>query len=623
MESFDSTKRSLYEILKDINSGKIQLPDFQRGWVWDDNRIKGILASVAKSFPIGAVMLLETGNESIRFKTKEVEGAPKANGKKPDLLILDGQQRLTSLYQAIISNKVVKTRNAKGYEIKRWYYIDMQKALDPNTDLEEAIFSINENKIITENIGRDVVLDLTTREKEYENLMYPVSLVDEYDTWFPAFFEYWEYDKDKIRFWNEFHKRIILGFNNYSLPVIELKKNNPKEAVCQVFEKVNTGGVSLSVFELLTASFASEEFDLKADWVDIKSKFNPYRVLDKTSEIDFIQAITLFSSYRRKIELEAAGQKDNLPAVSAKRKDMLNLELADYVKYKNQVLEGFIKASKILFENHVFHSRDVPYTTQLVPMAAILSQLGKEIDNIGNKSKLMRWFWCGVFGELYGSANETRYALDIVQVVDWIVKDAQEPKTIYDANFVPSRLNTLRTRNSAAYKGIYAIMMDENTRDWLSGTKIDFSTYFSESIDIHHIFPVAWCEKKENAIPREDFDSIINKTPLSGRTNRIVSGDAPSKYLERLKKHVGVSDEEFIDILKSHVVSPEYMSKDDFYGFFNDRKERILQKIEKAMGKTIIRKQAIVEEGVYIVDEDDSSENYDNYPQLTIFDGIE
>ena len=623
MESFDSTKRSLYEILKDINSGKIQLPDFQRGWVWDDNRIKGILASVAKSFPIGAVMLLETGNESIRFKTKEVEGAPKANGKKPDLLILDGQQRLTSLYQAIISNKVVKTRNAKGYEIKRWYYIDMQKALDPNTDLEEAIFSINENKIITENIGRDVVLDLTTREKEYENLMYPVSLVDEYDTWFPAFFEYWEYDKDKIRFWNEFHKRIILGFNNYSLPVIELKKNNPKEAVCQVFEKVNTGGVSLTVFELLTASFASEEFDLKADWADIKSKFNPYRVLDKTSEIDFIQAITLFSSYRRKIELEAAGQKDNLPAVSAKRKDMLNLELADYVKYKNQVLEGFIKASKILFENHVFHSRDVPYTTQLVPMAAILSQLGKEIDNIGNKSKLMRWFWCGVFGELYGSANETRYALDIVQVVDWIVKDAQEPKTIYDANFVPSRLNTLRTRNSAAYKGIYAIMMDENTRDWLSGTKIDFSTYFSESIDIHHIFPVAWCEKKENAIPREDFDSIINKTPLSGRTNRIVSGDAPSKYLERLKKHVGVSDEEFIDILKSHVVSPEYMSKDDFYGFFNDRKERILQKIEKAMGKTIIRKQAIVEEGVYIVDEDDSSENYDNYPQLTIFDGIE
>jgi len=71
--------------------------------------------------------------------------------------------------------------------------------------------------------------------------------------------------------------------------VIEMTKDNPKEAVCQVFEKVNTGGVSLSVFELLTASFASEEFDLKEDWNHIKLKFKTYKVLDKTSEIDFIQ----------------------------------------------------------------------------------------------------------------------------------------------------------------------------------------------------------------------------------------------------------------------------------------------------------------------------------------------
>ncbi|MDK2842206.1 MAG: hypothetical protein PWQ17_1711 [Anaerophaga sp.] len=619
METFDSKKTSLYEILRSIHEGKIQLPDFQRGWVWDDNRIKGILASVAKSFPIGAVMLLENGNESIRFKTKAIEGAPEVNGKKPELLILDGQQRLTSLYQAIISNKIVKTRNAKGYEIKRWYYIDMQKALDPGTDLEEAIFSINENKIVTENIGRDIVLDLTSREKEFENLMYPVSLVDEYDTWFPAFFEFWEYDKEKIKFWNEFHRTIILGFNNYSLPVIQMTKENPKEAVCQVFEKVNTGGVSLSVFELLTASFASEEFDLKEDWKAIKIAFKPYKVLDKTSEIDFIQAVTLFSTYRRKVDLESSGQKDNLPAVSAKRKDMLNLELTDYKKYRNQLLVGFIKASKILVENHIFHSRDVPYTTQLVPMAAILSQLGNEIDNVANKNKLMRWFWCGVFGELYGSANETRYALDIVQVVDWIVNDAAEPKTIYDANFMPSRLHTLRTRNSAAYKGIYAILLDENTRDWITGTKIDVSTYFSESIDIHHIFPVAWCEKKENAVSRDDYDSIINKTPLAGRTNRIVSGDAPSKYLERIKKNVGVTDDEFIEILESHVVNPVFLHQNDFRGFFNDRKERILQRIEKAMGKPIMREQSISEEGEYLNDEEIIDETVD-YSQLKLFD---
>jgi len=598
MESFDSTKRNLYEILKDVNSGKIQLPDFQRGWVWDDDRIKGIIASVAKSFPIGAVMLLETGNENIRFKTKPVEGVVGLNGTKPEMLILDGQQRITSLYQAIITNRVVNTRNSKGYEIKRWYYIDMVKALDTNSDLEEAIFSINENKIITENIGRDIILDLSTEENEFKNLMYPVSMVDNYDEWRTKFIEYWDYDRDKIKFWNEFEKKIIKGFNGYNLPVIVMKKENTKEAVCQVFEKVNTGGVSLTVFELLTASFASDEFDLKADWEDIKNKFKPYKILNNTSNTDIIQAITLYSTFNKRLAAITSGLTENIPSVSAKRKEMLNLTLSEYLKYRDEIVEGFIKSSKILVENHIFNSRDLPYSTQLVPMAAILAKLGDKIDNVGNKNKLMRWFWCGVFGELYGSANETRYALDMIQVTDWIENNAEEPKTIYDANFSPSRLNTLRTRNSAAYKGVYALMMDENTKDWLSATKIDFITYFSESIDIHHIFPVAWCEK--NNIPRNDFDCIINKTPLSGRTNRIVSGDAPSKYLERLKKRAGVSDSEFNDILRSHVVSPDYMYKDDFYGFFNNRKEQILQRIEKAIGKQIPRDQLIEEEGKFV-----------------------
>lgn len=598
MESFDSTKISIDKILDDVHVGKIQLPDFQRGWVWDDDRIKSLIASVVKSFPIGAVMLLETGNENIRFKPKPVEGVIGVNGTKPEMLILDGQQRITSLYQAIKTNRVVSTRNTKGYEIKRWYYIDMEKALTPNSDLEEAIFSINENKIITENIGRNVVLDLSTEEKEFEKLMYPISMIDKYDEWRTRFSEYWDYDKEKIKFWNEFEKKIIKGFHSYSLPVIIMKKENPKEAVCQVFEKVNTGGVSLTVFELLTASFASEEFDLKTDWENIKNEFKSYKILNDTSNTDIIQAITLYSTYKKRSEAISNGMSDNIPAVSAKRKEMLNLTLTEYKKYRDEIVKGFIKASKILIENHIFNARDLPYSTQLVPMAAILAELGNKINNVGNKNKLMRWFWCGVFGELYGSANETRYALDMIQVTDWIENNSEEPKTIYDANFSPSRLNTLRTRNSAAYKGIYALLMDDNTKDWLSATKIDFSTYFSESIDIHHIFPVAWCEK--NNIPRNDFDCIINKTPLSGRTNRIVSGDAPSKYLERLKKHAGVSDEEFNDILLSHVVNPEFMYKDDFYGFFSNRKEQILQRIERAMGKQIPREQMMEEEGRFV-----------------------
>jgi len=599
VETFDSTKRNLFEILKDVHTGKIQLPDFQRGWIWDDNRIKGILASVAKSFPIGAIMLLETGNENVRFKTKPVEGVKLDSEVKPDLLILDGQQRITSLYQTIMTNEIVTTRNEKNYEIKRWYYIDMVKAMDRNYDLEEAIISINEKKQITEDFGRRIVLDLSEKEFEFENLMYPVCMIDDYSVWRREFNEYWQHDRGKSIFWDKFEGSIISNFNKYMLPVIIMNKENPKEAICQVFEKVNTGGVSLTVFELLTATFAADEFDLKQDWQKIKKEFKDYKLLSRVSNTDVIQAITLLATYNNRLNRAKQNiAEEELPAVSCKRKDMLNLSLQDYQKYRDPIVQGFIKASKILFENHIFTARDLPYNTQLIPMSAILAVLGDKIDNIGYKKKLMQWFWCGVFGELYGSANETRFALDLPQVVNWIENNGPKPKTIYDANFSPSRLHTLRTRNSAAYKGIYALIMDDETKDWLSATKIDVSTYFSESIDIHHIFPVAWCVK--NGISKDDYNCIINRTPLSGRTNRIVGGEAPSKYLVRLQKHAGVSDEEFQDILKSHVLSPKFLYADDFVGFFNDRKERILQRIEKAMNKPILREIVQGEEGVYI-----------------------
>ena len=180
METFDSGKSQLVDILKEVTEGKIQLPDFQRGWIWDDYRIKALIASIAKSFPIGAIMLLETGNPDVKFKTRYIEGVTLSSEVKPEKLILDGQQRITSLYQAIISEKVVKTRNEKGFAINRWYYINMQTALDEKCDVEDAILPISENKKVTEDFGRKLVLDLSTSELEYQNLMFPINKINDY-----------------------------------------------------------------------------------------------------------------------------------------------------------------------------------------------------------------------------------------------------------------------------------------------------------------------------------------------------------------------------------------------------------------------------------------------------------
>ncbi len=140
--SFDSTKLPLDEILKKASTGLLQLPDFQRGWVWDDEGLRGLLASVSKSFPVGALMTLQTGGE-VNFKPRLIEGAPaNNNGVTPDALLLDGQQRITSLFQTTMRKEVIETINAKKQRIDRFFYIDMAKALDDGADRMDAIVGI-------------------------------------------------------------------------------------------------------------------------------------------------------------------------------------------------------------------------------------------------------------------------------------------------------------------------------------------------------------------------------------------------------------------------------------------------------------------------------------------------
>ena len=550
---------------------------------------------MAKSYPIGAIMLLETGNEDVRFKAKAIEGVALSGSVKPELLILDGQQRITSLFQSMVSQEVVTTKDEKGSIVKRWYYIDIKRALEAGADLDDAIISVNQTKIVTENIGRDIVLDLSCAEYEYKNLMFPVNQIGEASAWRIKFEESWDLDREKRMLWNDFEKKVIENFKQYQIPVIVLKKENPKEAVCQVFEKVNTGGVSLTVFELLTATYAAEDYDLKEDWSRVKTNFQKHNVLDKLTNTDFIQALTLLSTYRKNV-LACDDDRSAVVSVSCKRKEMLNLKLEEYKAARAQIINGFEWTARLLKENHIYKSEYLPYSTQLIPLSTIMAVLGEDLcRNVSVKENVMRWFWCGVFGELYGSANETRYAKDLPDVVDWITKNGSEPKTIYDANFSPSRLNTLRTRNSAAYKGVYALIMKNSAVDWLTATRIDFSNYYEDIIDVHHVFPVTWCER--NGIRKEDYDCIINKTPLSGGTNKFFSGDSPSRYLERLMKRLTVHNEvklenvqsKISELVTSHLINTQTLLNDNFTQFITERKESLLTAIEQATGKVILR----------------------------------
>lgn len=137
--TFQTNQYDLYKLLEDCHRGTIQLPDFQRSWVWDEDRIKSLIASISRDFPVGVLMSLDTGG-AVNFKPRPVEGAPpEAKQVSPQSLLLDGQQRMTSLYQVTLRNKVVETVTPKKKKVKRWFYIDIRKALDPSIDREETL----------------------------------------------------------------------------------------------------------------------------------------------------------------------------------------------------------------------------------------------------------------------------------------------------------------------------------------------------------------------------------------------------------------------------------------------------------------------------------------------------
>jgi hypothetical protein len=605
---FESPDLNLGELLADVGKGKVQLPDFQREWKWDDDRVKALLASIARDHPVGVLMLLEVDGDQTRFAPKPVAGVDVANAETPELLILDGQQRLTSLFQSLHSGRPVDTCDPRGKKLRRWYYLDIKVALADGADVEEAIQSLPEDRIVRDDFGRNVVADYSSVEKECAEEMFPLSIV--YDN--AAIFAWQgkyisgdpEHAQARVARWNLFYDGVLKHFIMYKVPAIVLKKDTPKEAVCTVFEKVNTGGVALNVFELLTATFAADNFRLKQDWDSRKNRLKGKPVLRTVESTDFLQSVTLLATRQRRLDYKPTGDgAEKAPGVGCKRKDMLGITREEYLRWADPVTDGLAWASSFLAQEFIFRADDLPYHTQLVPLAAIHAILGAKIDNHAIHGRIRQWFWCGVLGELYGGTTETRFARDVEQVPSWAEGGSTLPNSVFDASFREQRLDTLRTRNSAAYKGIYALLMRGGSLDWMKHQPMSYATFFDYQVDIHHIFPKAWCDKTGVAKVRRE--SIVNKTAISRPTNISIGGRSPAEYVLTLEAKSGASSAQLDSIFATHLIDPSALRSADFDRFYADRRTKLLDLVGAAMGKEPMRD----------VEAADVAEDFDEEPE--------
>lgn len=621
--SFQSPQLPLADLLQQVRSGKLQLPDFQREYKWDDDRIRSLLATLTLGHPMGVLMMLETGSEHTRFKPKTLAGVSLKEPVQPEHLLLDGQQRMTSLYQALGGHRPVETTDARKKKLRRWYYLNIDKALGDPGDRDGAIVSVPVDRIVRSDFGRAVDLDLSTTESEQAAGMFPMSLAFDQAAmkWLLEFAAPGGVaDNARMATVQRFQAEILSPMMAYRIPAIMLDKHTTKDAVCTVFEKVNTGGLALDVFELLTAMFAGDaayfaehgtDFRLNDDWRQLKARLDHHLVLRGLQSSDLLQAVTLLATHHRRSRPEATASNGELPAISARRADILKLSLRDYLTWAPQVVEGMEWASGFLAQENVFTAADLSYRTQLVPLAVLRVLMGDAIDIQPTNRRVRQWYWCGVLGELYGGAVETRFSRDVEQVPAWARGDsAVAPETVSRAGFRESRLLSLKTRNSSAYKGLYALMMRSQVTDWKYRQVIGNATFVPLKIDIHHVFPKAWCAK--HGIDDVRRESIVNKTAISYETNRSIGGRSPRDYLVKLEKDTGMTSAGLDTVVATHHIDPATLRAANFDAFFAARTVALVAVVAEAMGKPVVMDlsdQAVAQFGA-----DDRPEEFEQEP---------
>ena len=607
---FEPKQEDLQDLLKEAHKGSLQLPDFQRSYVWSDYEIQTLIASVAKGYPIGAFLTLKTGGE-VRFKPRLLEGIDQSMDSSPQQLLLDGQQRLTSLYQSLYSEKPVRTLNAQRKEIYRFYYLEIQKAISAGADVRDAIFGVPADRVRRKSFGREIDIDLSTKDKEFECHAFPLNSVFDHDRWFTwleDWSSYWQKHGENVsELKKEFHG-FISRITGYKIPVIQLSQQNSREAICLIFERVNRGGKPLDTFELLTAIYAADEFDLREDWsgpLDKSRRGRHDRILGSprvdvmrgVSSTDFLQACALIHTREERLPKEREGVEGrDLPQVSCGRDALLSLPLDAYKRYADDVEHGFGEAASFLHQQKVISRKDVPYSPLLVGLAAAFTIMRREGRIVSSKDRdsIAQWFWAATLGEMYGSATDSLLARDVPELVAWVTDTGPMPRTLEDAIFQQDRLRSLRTRSSAAYKGIHSLLMGYGCKDFVTGKPAELMSFSHDRIDIYHIFPESWCKK--NDIPKDDYNSIVNKTPISAETNRSIGSASPSVYLKRIEEKCSISPDELDEILITHCIDPKHLRQDDFYAFFNARIEALSDIISHAMNRPVFKEHGANEE---------------------------
>ncbi|MDY3127894.1 MAG: DUF262 domain-containing protein, partial [Corynebacterium sp.] len=352
---FTTPSYGLDDLFARIVRGDIQLPDFQRNYVWDEDHIRSLLVTVLRGYPIGALMALDTRNEPMRFRPRPLAGAPDT-GRSPGLLILDGQQRLTSLYHAFSPDGWVETLNFRGEAVRRAFFIDVAAAVSEDIVPDEAIFAVDEQGQVTSHFGPDIVGNLLDEDVHIGHQCLPIAGMlsdDGTRKLFQLSAAEVRDGEDISSIVADFHSRVFFPLAGYDVPMIRLARETARAGIGPIFAQANAAGVHMDVFDLLTAVFSLEDenFHLAHDWARVEKQLRKYPALDGIGRTQFLSAVSLYSTVNKG---HAGGQ----------REDILTLTLSEYQASVEKPRITFQEVAEFLKQRCIYTVEQVPYSAQ-------------------------------------------------------------------------------------------------------------------------------------------------------------------------------------------------------------------------------------------------------------------
>ena len=576
---------SIIEIIKQIDSGNVVLPDFQRDFVWDESKTYDLFDSLIKDIFIGSIIY---GIPSFEITVREVDKRPrKVKGKKRASLktydysqkeinekvktsqfraVLDGQQRLTSIYRAlrkIDSLWLIVKGEEEGVKESK----DFRDA-----SLEEVTFCFSG----TEDKDR-----LSLNVGDVFEMMEKGLFEDEIKAYY---FNELEYIKEMDLEVRKKHfarylliKRKIEDLFKAEKLVSYFLLDMSSDKFALFFERSNSLGVRLDFIDILVAKL-SHGFKLRTEIEKLQSG------TDYTVEREvLVRAIAYIISEEKNVD---------------KGYILSSLTYEHFQENWENACKWYIDVLEFLQKNNfmITHSW-IPHTNMIIPLMMFLAKLpSQQFSQMKQEqAEFIRfWYWGSIFSQRYTGGATNEVIIKDCKILSGVaqgkkVEDSKYFRTFKSAIERPEDLYLFNKKGSALYKGVLTFInyRAEGLVDWENNSKI----IFTKKVDDHHIFPKAYLQAiamEEDEI--ELADCVVNRTLIPKITNIKIGKKPPSEYMKEIYK----TNTQFQDTLKNHLIPNEIM--DGLYNeFFNDFIEERANHIFEEIRCCIIEQRSIIE----------------------------